>query len=52
MTNINIQLFPEKKMCIISTEDTQQNEYFCEDNTDLLIALDAFITKHPVHEED
>lgn len=51
MNNINIQLFPKKKMCIISTEDTQQ-EYFYEDNADLLIAIDAFITKHPVHEDD
>ena len=48
MNSISIQLFPEKKMCVISTEDTQQKEYFCVDNTDLLIALDAFITKHPV----
>lgn len=51
MSNINIQLFPKKKMCVISTEDNQQ-EYFYEDNADLLIAIDAFITKHPVHEED
>lgn len=52
MNNINIQLFPKKKMCVISTEDTQQKEYFYEDNADLLIAIDAFITKHPVHEDD
>lgn len=52
MTNINIQLFPKKKKCIISTKDNQQKEYFYEDNTDLLIALDAFITKYPVKEED
>lgn len=48
MSNINIQIIPEEKKCLISTEDTQQMEYFCEENSDLLLAIDAFISKHPV----
>lgn len=47
-TNINIQVIPEEKKVLISTEDTQQEEYFFQSNTDLLIALDAFILNHPV----
>lgn len=27
-TNINIQIIPEEKKCLIFTEDTQQMEYF------------------------
>lgn len=48
MSNINIQIIPEEKKCLISTEDTQQMEYFCEEMSDLLIALDAFCLKHPI----
>lgn len=47
-TNINIQIIPEEKKCLISTENTQQEEYFFQEHTDLLIALDAFCLKHPV----
>ena len=46
MTNINIQIIPEEKKCLISTEDTQQMEYFCEEAPDLFIALDAFLCKY------
>ena len=47
-TNINIKIIPEEKKCLISTEDTQHMEYFCEEMSDLLLAVDAFISKHPV----